>query len=882
MKKSITTLSFKNGMTNSPSDIVCSDNDLAVSVNVAYENGEFRPIQKPTELGTTSADILFVHDFADYTHYIGMLNGGLVYYNEVDGEVDFTNSVSINTPAGFVPGDGRRDIVAIGNTLVVNTYVGDTPAGMAYFLWKDGGYKYIGEKPPQIEFKASLVHDTYNAKIEGIDSVSDVQPLAIRLPAPLPDTSQNIMIGEVEKALNEIRKQKKYAFPFFVRLAYKLYDGTHIMPTAPVLMLPSVRHNHDFVVRYLEETDVKAECNISVGELLVDIDSSFADWKDIVECVDVFVSREVRNFDINGTWMVSRIGQDPDQFSGTSRDYVAGTSQNSDQIYTAEDVTDWYWKLTPELRSDTAIINELASHGNFYYIASLDHRGTPVVSAAVAHYMDEHVLMTLETQTRLEHDDYYSHCPLMPNAMDMYNGRLHLSGIRRGFYKGPKTCLPLKKVNNAVYYVEIDTPSGTRTIQITPDPNEAYGYYFYYPDPRAKRLVVAHGSNYYEYTLTKHSFLNGSYMLHLPSSNNNRVGGTTTLPTADERPEYLPNRIMVSEVNNPFTFTADGDNQVGSGKIYAIVPNTTALSEGQFGAYPLYAFTSEGIWALGVNKEGLYDEVKPLPREVLLNPEGLVQTDNAVFFASKKGLMVLAGSKAQCCSTQLMGKTCDVTLFGADALDDFEMFLRHAVLSYDYQHSRIWIHSQSSDDVYVYSIKYNCFSIYKQTDRIKRTLIRYPKTILTTMSGKVLDLDTPDINLDVNTYDGYIITRPVKFANILKLKSIDEMEPHFCLDGDSYTENGKLKRKVAVDIYGNDGLSLRINGEQIWAQLDVLGGRPWKFFTFKITLSKMLATDTFAGVTCVTQEKRGHRLHPEGDILNYQIVSGIDLQQLTE
>ena len=40
-------LTFDKGITNVPSDILCSDNALEESVGMIYDNGEHRVIQKP-------------------------------------------------------------------------------------------------------------------------------------------------------------------------------------------------------------------------------------------------------------------------------------------------------------------------------------------------------------------------------------------------------------------------------------------------------------------------------------------------------------------------------------------------------------------------------------------------------------------------------------------------------------------------------------------------------------------------------------------------------------------------------------------------------------------------------------------------------------------
>ena len=74
--------------------------------------------------------------------------------------------------------------------------------------------------------------------------------------------------------------------------------------------------------------------------------------------------------------------------------------------------------------------------------------------------------------------------------------------------------------------------------------------------------------------------------------------GLSDYPTASPREQRiidLPNKIYTSEINNPFHFPVLGINTIGTGTILGISSAVKALSEGQFGQFPLYAFTSEGV-----------------------------------------------------------------------------------------------------------------------------------------------------------------------------------------------------------------------------------------------------------------------------------------------
>lgn len=155
---------------------------------------------------------------------------------------------------------------------------------------------------------------------------------------------------------------------------------------------------------------------------------------------------------------------------------------------------------------------------------------------------------------------------------------------------------------------------------------------------------------YYEVTLEQHKFLNGSF--YFAGWENPKEGSSsypTTSPLA-ERIIDLPNKIYTSEVNNPFHFPVLGINTVGTGTILGICAAVKALSEGQFGQFPLYAFTTEGVWALEVSVTGTYSAKQPITRDVVINPDSITQIDTAVLFATDRGIMHISGSSTQCIS----------------------------------------------------------------------------------------------------------------------------------------------------------------------------------------------------------------------------------------
>lgn len=97
------------------------------------------------------------------------------------------------------------------------------------------------------------------------------------------------------------------------------------------------------------------------------------------------------------------------------------------------------------------------------------------------------------------------------------------------------------------------------------------------------------------------------------------------IPLSENDTYTQPNILRVSELENPFVFPSEQTYTISNGEITGIATITAALSEGQFGEFPLYVFTEEGIWALQ-NGNGIvcYGAQHQLNREPILPENPIV------------------------------------------------------------------------------------------------------------------------------------------------------------------------------------------------------------------------------------------------------------------
>ncbi len=135
-------------------------------------------------------------------------------------------------------------------------------------------------------------------------------------------------------------------------------------------------------------------------------------------------------------------------------------------------------------------------------------------------------------------------------------------------------------------------------------------------------------------------YLNDSLM-PIPIS---ALSNTGKLPRDKEENNVrvVKNGMKVSDVEFAQYFPNSQTHRIGNGEIIGMACLSQALSQDQFGPQPLLVFTTDGIWALGVNTDGTgaYSTITPFSREVCTNSESICELDGAVMFVSDKGLMM--------------------------------------------------------------------------------------------------------------------------------------------------------------------------------------------------------------------------------------------------
>jgi hypothetical protein len=610
------------------------------------------------------------------------------------------------------------------------------------------------------------------------------------------------------------------------------------------------------------------------GHLFVSQIQGYEDFTDIIKDVVIFASEGIEIYDTLSDQETADISGDVTDFN-----YVASNSIGSD-VSEYKEYNDFANGIhVLKYRDKMDIINELKSTSRFYKICSLGL--APVENIDLATKIETHTLENIVNQTRIEDDDYFSRSTLYPSFLYSYNSRLNIANVSRGFFEGYGNFMPFDdavNIYNYTFYVRIKLDDG-RAIWIShsEETKQKQGCYFFYPDSRADHVVIYKGSTcVLDQNLEEHSRLNGSfYLAGLPGID--YTDETSVAPSVDPRnlvnndtKERLANYIIQSVVNNPWMFQADGYFKVGTGKIVGITSITQALSQGQFGQSPLLVFSESGIWALSVGSEGYYTAIHPMSRDVCINPGSILQTDGAVFFVSKKGLMVVAGKEVVCVSERMNGatfNTAQLSPLAADtdwediveACQDSNSFLDYIrdegmFMAYDYIDSRIVMVNPRFGYSFIYNIADATISKVILPAAMTNAVNNYPDYLIQGLTddshqrvysfyGKKREDEVTGRQL------GFLLTRPMKLSGPIAKASLRQLM-HVGI-WNKGTASNPLSC-VKTEIWLSDDL-------QKWYSDISRFGTAAKYYRLALYI-KMLPTERLSGTILTEQPRRTKNL----------------------
>lgn len=638
-----------------------------------------------------------------------------------------------------------------------------------------------------------------------------------------------IMASANKFVAQQATEQNKFIFPFFVRYALKLTDGSYARISEPILLVP----NSGYVpFMYYDSKGIKAYAFIANLQYAV-ISGIDEKWNDFIESVEVFCSSPIYPYKQGAEYkdtemLFNHLFYKPneyDQISNTDCAYALLLPE--DALGVGRDKHDLFDRANQvfgvksmigdngnhsiiQVAPNDNMLEQIESINAFYRIHAFkpeeliprtDDFNLPVFANVDIKPNTLSALLTLPKLT----DNSLANTRFFDASLTTYNQRLHLYNFKM---QHPVPSM-LEQMNTAGVYdtnapiikaitVYIKTALGEKRVQITPEKLQSTtaALWFFYPHNGAYKAEIAFYHTNAPQTayikilnLKQHQFLNGAYWLHTPLSDHSPIlavdsqSDNYTLPSTDDISHYT-NNILQSEVASPFNFPDTLLSQIPAAQIYALSSAAKALSEGQFGQFPLYAFTDEGIWAMQISDTGTYIARQPITRDVCTNRDHITQLDDAVLFVTARGLMIIQGSQTSCIS-EIIDSDTPFNLLSLPAFHKLHNALAHTSLTdnclptkpfsefsekariiYDYPNQRLFFYAPGITYAYVFSLRSKmwgmCFSEFTSH------LNEYPGAIATDASGAVLDLT----NLKREPTACLYCTRPIKLQSPDMLKTL--------------------------------------------------------------------------------------------------------------
>lgn len=816
-------------------------------------------------------------------------------------------------------GETINDITSVGNTIIIST-----STRMNYALYKDGAYHGLGEKIPEpvVLFKSVYAYD--NGVSEQINIIKDVpigeynaQPAVCKFITTgwdyaldgndETDTRKseieslqalNLRVWEKVKAMQSKYKKRGYfCTPVLAKTALRLYDGSYIYETSPILL--GAGYDSSMVAKgttIVTSTSGASYITITLPNIykataiVQNWDEGL--WGDIVESIDLFLSTDINTPNLNSDFSsISPLGSSTvatvttsdfalyfDDMSGSKvQKYIEDSVIDKGIFYKVasfecdnpeELLTGYDLMSDKELRSQDALLlqEQLAadSNGGVGVLASkimvynnrlLAFDCSAELSSGLKIYPT--VAITNKSKTSVEQ----SFCIRYHIRDDIGDTHIVLGRSLDAYDFKP------------LYKEQIGTEQGISTFY-----PEFFGF-ITHPDSRCYKVDILNGEDVLTLTMKPHPHLDCAYCFFGLSTTLADKYATEQIAIldrekflADENRGYsMSNEVLITNAGNPFYFPLSGRFHF-SGDIRGLATTTRALSTGQFGQFPLYVFTTDGIWAMTTKDDGSFSKATPLSREVALDRR-VFPIDQAVIFITEKGVKMLSGSEVQDLSPDMNGRHWIVEDDAETLLNKYDSwyqllpplkdttpfmaFMATAECMYDYTGARLIFFNDTADYQYVYMLTTGTWHKTMQDldppYKIRNALNSYPNCQACardqeTSETIALDFSTP---LDVTSEDErrcIIATRPFDLEEPDVLKTIN----HLKIRGQYERYDSNNKPRVSYMLFGSqDGNTFH--------RLTSLRGKSWKLFRI-IILATLKPTERISWIDVDYESRFNNRL----------------------
>lgn len=754
-------------------------------------------------------------------------------------------------------------INASGNILIV-IYKSSGITENRYFIFQNGSYSLLGDHLPEIPIHFYLFDTTIETKVS--DSGKDGEWLR---------SIRNYLSGQAAK-------NGRFLYPFFVRYALRLADNTLTMHSAPVLM-PC---NSIFQPLILNGSTPQAITPSHRLGYFIDCNQSvFNAWKDIVTSIDIFISKPIVAYDD-----MNSFGEDDKSKTSASSLSFESIVRNAgiDHISpAAESGLNHYTFFSGNNYAIQSADYEplVSSVSSFFLLHSIDFTSVKSTREKCEINIASDYLTSLEARESLVDDSDASHNRIIASNAIAYNKRLHLTGVSTVLFSGfvPQSDANIRSEaeygtaeNDSYDY----TPSAPLDLTVRYR-LQKYGKslivgndstisihrkglipMLYYPDLSAdtaficaSRRDISTGAvtkQYFSINLKPHDFLNGSYawlgwnrvyasgdlakrLVNSGTWTVNEISESEFPELSEDLSTLQPNYLYYSEAGMPFAM--QHSIAVGNGTVIGIATAARPISQGQFGQFPLYAFCSDGVYALSVSATGVYSSVDNVSQEVCVSSRCIAPLESEVAFATARGIMLISGGQVSCITTNFdtrnrttsipdgwLANLCVAASMKISQIRPVSItdYINGAGIAFAYNRQLIVVFNPAYNFYYLYSLDSQLW--FSAFGSFSRTLNAYPDSILISSEGSAFDFN--DV-ADVAHATGLILTRPFTLGTSDAFSTISRL----------LLRGSFPKSSVDVVLFGSRDLQnwLYVTSSKS-GELRSVHGSPYRYFRLALIL----------------------------------------------
>lgn len=731
-------ISLDKGIHRTPT--IGREGELSELVNMIPKNGQLAAIRECTvdfSYPDDSWTLLYVHENAGYKHYIHAKSVPdtdevaahieLYWTDATDGEL--TRTIEPENRIEGITTDTLADIYKlshIGNTVI---FLISSGTKMLVFKTENSTYKVLDGNIPELNISFGLKLDMLAATLgnsrhhHGLDINLQQPPYLTDTDNPDIQEYENweyvspILLAKRNQLISECKQDGYWVFPFFVRYALVMKDGTLIHCSSPVLMVPSTDNPYITIDKDIQLGDrggifivrAKLDMNVIATEL-----SRLKDYSDIIESVAIYVSEQFYTYEQDAEYKDAITFLKKDDNNNRIFNYRGGLSFGkmepspliSDNVqnlgYEVSSFTDLY------IYGANQIVGGLSGTNRICITNTKKDIDEEIKTCSSFYLLREYSLNELDafanerknidfSKNRLTNITSYQRMAeeeelrgvIIAKTGYLYNQRLNLTNLNI-LKTNPLSCFSLVNYITATgRYVDFIQPEtggpnisyhdpshtqdsstnnkqryqlqeGDTTFVIennTPCDNIIENAFVYVaiPERNASKLWMYSDGAYDE---------NIELELHSHSLINSaywfegieHIAGKDvhTIPELYNR-TTASNALYQSLPSNPWVFPKSLSLNIGSGSIIGMAPISRPMSTGQFGQFPFVVFATDGIWTMQVNEDGTYKPAVLVSGDVCSNPESITQIDNAVLFVTKQGLKIISGSDVRLLTNKIEG-----------------------------------------------------------------------------------------------------------------------------------------------------------------------------------------------------------------------------------